>query len=440
MLALLGAIFPLIGPLAGPLPAAVAGAVTADLGVEYDSNANRALADGSLGELPRSGPLVRLLASGTLRYAEGRQRLNLQLISGGKLYLLPEVWDQSIGVVQLNYEHGGQLRRARLAALIDYYESFQAPAAPTFSRDLRSLAAGGRLSGSRPLGEQHSLDGGLDLTALLFFYKPSPAFSFLAPSATARLNTRLHAGDPELGHDFDLGASARIDYRSYTAARDAVYLQGGVTAAWQGPVLLQLGYTAQIHLASVSEESYQRHLVLAKVAFRIPGDLYLTLKGQLSLIQSAPGLYIPVSSIDEDSRSVAVLDLERPLPRGFALSARYTGYFGLPIDNTEAYTRHTVFLGLSYTLKRAKKSPNAQAATPAAQTPSLPLSVTPPSAPLSPPPSAPSSAPPTLPDPAPPATSPSAAPSLSAPPLPQTSPPTSLQPAPSAPPSVEAPR
>ncbi len=358
MLALLGVIAPLIGPLMGPCPAAVAGVFTADVGAEYDSNANRALADGSLdGVLPQAGPLVRLLGSGSLKYAGERQRLSLQLLSGGKLFLLPNVWDQSIGVVQLNYEHGAQLGRTRLAGIVDYYESFQAPAPPTFSRDLRSLGAGGRLLGSRPLGERHSLDGALDLTALLFFYKPSPVYSFLGPSASARVNTRLHAGDPDLGHDFDLGASARIDYRSYMSAREAVYLQGGVTAAWQGPVLLQLGYMAQIHLANIAEESYQRHLILAKLAFRIPGDLYLTLKGQLSLIQSVPGLYIPVSSIDDDTRSLAIFDLERPLPRGFALSVRYTGYFGLPTDYTAAYERHTVYLGLSYTVKRSKKPP-----------------------------------------------------------------------------------
>lgn len=422
MLALLGVIAPLIGSLAGPLPAALAGSVTADLGLEYDTNANRALPDGSLGELPRSGPLARLLGSGTLRYAEGRQRLNLQLIAGGKLFLLPEVWDQSIGVLQLNYEHGGQLRRARLTALLDYYESFQAPAAPTFSRDLRSLAAGGRLAGSRSIGEQHSLDGGLDVTALLFFYKPSPAFSFLAPSASARLNTRLHAGDPELGHDFDLGASARIDYRSYTAAREAVYLQGGVTAAWQGPVLLQIGYMAQIHLANDSEESYQRHIVLAKLACRIPGDLYLTLKGQLSLVQGAPGLYIPVSSIDDDTRSIAIFDLERPLPRGLALSARYTGYFGLPTDHTASYIRHTVYLGLSYTLKRTKKSPAP--AAPAAAAPALSV---PPSAeaaaPTTPAPPAPAPLPlsplPPPPTASPPLPTPTPAPPLSSPPAPE---------------------
>jgi hypothetical protein len=351
MLALVGVLIPLLAPC----PAALTGTLVTDAGVEYDSNANRALADGSLGELPQAGPLVRALASGSLKYAGDRQRLSLQVAAGGKVFLLPNVADQTIGVVQLSYDHGAQFSRARLAGILDYYESFQVPAPPTFSRDLRSLSAGGRLAGIRSLSERKSIDGGLDVTALLFFYKPNPAYSFIGPSATARFNTRLHAGDLELGHDFDIGLSARIDYRGYMAAREAVYLQGGVTAAWQGPLLVQLGYMAQLHLANFEDESYQRHLILAKLAFRIPGDLYFTVKGQLSLVQSAPGLYIPVSSIDEDSRSLAMLDIERPLPRGFALSARYTGYFSLPSDALSAYQRHTVYLGASYSFRRTKK-------------------------------------------------------------------------------------
>ena len=62
-------------------------------------------------------------------------------------------------------------------------------------------------------------------------------------------------------------------------------------------------------------------------------------------------------AITQYGRSLAIFDLERPLPRGFSLSVRYTGYFGLPTDSTSAYERHTVYLGLSYTVKRSKKPP-----------------------------------------------------------------------------------
>ena len=36
------------------------------------------------------------------------------------------------------------------------------------------------------------------------------------------------------------------------------------------------------------------------------------------------------------------------LGRGFAVSARYTGFFSLPRDAGPSYQRHTAYLGLSY--------------------------------------------------------------------------------------------
>jgi hypothetical protein len=53
-----------------------------------------------------------------------------------------------------------------------------------------------------------------------------------------------------------------------------------------------------------------------------------------------------------------MLDIERPLPRGFALSARYTGYFGLPLDGALGvqYQRHTIYLGMSYALRLPRRS------------------------------------------------------------------------------------
>lgn len=199
----------------------------------------------------------------------------------------------------------------------------------------------------------HSIDGSLDVGGQFFQYKPDSSYTFIAPSVAGRLGVRLHAGDPDLGHDFDVGLHARLDYRGYLYGRTDVFVQTGASVTWQGPLLVQLGYTLQLNLSNFSDESYQRHLPLLKVGFRIPGDFYVTIKGQLSLVQGAPGLLIPVANIDDDNRSLALLDIERPLPRGFAIAARYTGYFALrlPSDRSPDYQRHTVYLGLSYTWK-----------------------------------------------------------------------------------------
>ena len=340
--------------LLGVCPAALRGTVAADAGVEYDSNANRAEAGAPVS--PQASPLVRFSGSGQLDETRGRHRLRLQLTAGGKIFFLPGAQDQDVGVVQLGYEEGAQLGRLRLSGVLDYYDAFQASSAGSItSRDFRAAGTGLRLSGARGLG-LHSLEGGIDATGQLFMYKPDSAYSFLSPTLQGRGLARLHAGDPELGHDFELGAHARLDYRGYLYDRRDLFLQGGATAAWVGPVLLQIGYTLQLNLSSSQAEGYLRHLLMAKVAVRIPGDLYLTLKGQLNVLAAAPAVFVPVATIDEENRSVALADLERPLPRGFAISARYAGYFNAPgLGGTEpAYQRHTVYLGISYKLRRQR--------------------------------------------------------------------------------------
>ena len=349
--------------LASAVPSSLAGGINADTGIEYDSNANRVT---ERGDTPvRSGPLLRGTLGGQLGYARGRQRLRAQLQVGGKVFLLPSLQDQNVGVVLGSYEHSLQLQsegRLRLAGFVDYYDAFQAPASLVESRDFRSLSLGLRLSGVRevPSAPQHRIDGGLDLGVQYFAFKPDAAFTFLAPSLAARISALLHAGDPELGHDFDLSAHGRVDYRGYMFGRTDLFIQAGGSLTWQGPVILQAGYMLQLDLSNTEGESYQRHLILTKLGFRLPGDFYVTGKAQLNLLQGAPGLFVPVSNIDDDNRSLGLIDIERPLPRGFGLVLRYTGYFSLPGERTSpdpstSYQRHTAYLGVSYAFRSRKK-------------------------------------------------------------------------------------
>ncbi len=354
---LLASALPSVGPLA------LAGVVNADAGVEYDSNASRISPSSASDLLVRGGPLLRGTAGGQLQYAGGRQRLRAQLQVGGKVFLVPTLQDQDVGVLLGSYEHGLRLlpdSRLRLLGFADYYEAFQAPASLLESRDFRSLSGGARLAGTRelPSTPQHRIDGGIDLGVQYFAFKPDEAFTFLAPSLSSRVNFLLHAGDPELGHDFDLGLHLRADYRGYMFGRNDLFIQGGGGLTWQGQVLLQLGYMVQLALSNLDGESYQRHLLLTKLSFRLPGDFYVTGKAQINLLQGAPGLYVPVSNIDDDNRSLALVHIERPLPHGLSLVLRYTGYFSLPGERTggfgvatESYQRHTGYLGLSYTFK-----------------------------------------------------------------------------------------
>ncbi len=344
--------FGLWGLLLFGSPAVLSGTVATDAGIEYDSNPARVPSDGSLGLLPQGSPLVRGLLSGSLAYAGPKQRLRISATTTGKVFLTGEQQQQNVLVAQFGYEHGAKLGRSLIVGTIDYYDAFQAAAPQYLERDFRSLAAGGRFQSVRPIEGGHRWDGILHLTGQLFHYKPDPLQSFVGPSLFAKLGGRVHAGDPELGHDFDLSVQGRGDYRIYGPVRHDVFVSVGASIQWQGPLLIQLGYSAQVNLSSTELESYQRHLPMLKVAFHLPGELFVTMKGQLNLQKSALGLTVPIQSIDEDNRSLVLLDLERPLPKGFAISARYCGYFSLPKDGTSPYQRHTALLNVSYRFVR----------------------------------------------------------------------------------------
>ncbi len=346
--------------VAGLSPAAaLQGALSVATGLEYDSNANRAETAGPDAGTPQGSPLLRLMAMGRLQQRGPRHLLNLQLTAGGKVFFFPQVFDQNIGVVQLGYEEGAQFQRLRISAVLDYHDAYQAPTSDSLrARDFRAATTGMRLSGTTAVSRSHRLDATLDLSGVLFMYKPASQESFVAPSAQLRLASRSHAGDPELGHDIEVGLSGRFDYRGYFYGRQDDFIQTGATLDWAGRVLLQIGYTFQLNLSNVNQESYQRHLVLAKGVAALPLDLTLTVKGQINLLRSHdPFLETPIGSIDEENRSLAMLDLERPLRRGFSLSARYTGYFdvGTVSGSDAAYQRHTVCLTATYRYTARRK-------------------------------------------------------------------------------------
>lgn len=349
---ILRAMFVLCGLLVLGLPSVLSGTVAADAGVEYDSNPARVPSDGSLGVLPQGAPLFRGLISGSLAYAGPTQRVRLQATTTGKVFLTPEQQQQNVLVAQFGYEHGAKIGRSLLGGFVDYYDAFQA-AAPTYlSRDFRSLSVGGRYQGARPFENGHRIDGGLQLNGQLFHYKPDSLQSFVGPSLLARIGGRIHKGDPELGHDFDLSLWGRGDLRVYGPVRADVFLSTGASVQWQGPLLIQVGYSAQLNLSTTELESYQRHLPFVKIAFPLPGELFVTAKAQLNLVKATQGLTVPLQNIDEDNRSLALFDIERPLPKGFAVSARYSGFFSLPSDGTAPYQRHTGLLNVSYRFTR----------------------------------------------------------------------------------------
>lgn len=351
----------LSGLLVLAAPLALDGSLVAETGPEFDSNANRALPTDAV-----ASPLWRLQLGGRLRHSTARHRLRLSLDVGGKLFALPAARGQDVGVLALSFEDGGPLGPLRLSTFGSYFDAYQRGSGDE-ARDLRLGALGLRLAGARAAstsgtsGAFTGVEGAVDVLGEAFQYKPDDRYTYATPSLQPRLTLRWHRGDPELGQDLDLTLSARLDHRRYflderDLTRGDLFAQAGATFGFSGPVVVQAGYLYQNNRSTLYQESYQRHVVLAKLAFRLPHDFYVTLKGQLNLFFNnlfTSGNQPPPSSLEDDNRSLALLDIERPLPRGFALLLRYAAYFS--VRGAELpYQRHTLALTVSYRLRRAR--------------------------------------------------------------------------------------
>lgn len=173
-------------------------ALRLELGLEYDTNANRAeVVKGVVSpDVPTGSPLLRTTARLGLQWKKGINLMKAQVGLGAKAFFDPAVLDQSVIVAQGSLED--HLRLARKADLMldaDYYDAFQnlatSPCSGCFRRrDFRTGTAGGRLT---------AFDGPgafwIGLAYRGFQYKPDPLLRL--PVAGRRRRRELHlAGRP----------------------------------------------------------------------------------------------------------------------------------------------------------------------------------------------------------------------------------------------------
>ena len=89
----------------------------------------------------------------------------------------------------------------------------------------------------------------------------------------------------------------------------------------------------QLNLSTTELESYQRHLPFVKIAFPLPGELFVTAKAQLNLVKSDTRTTVPLQNIDEDNRSLALLTSSARCPR-LCGERPLQWLFSLPSDGT----------------------------------------------------------------------------------------------------------
>jgi hypothetical protein len=357
-----------------------------ELGPEYDSNANRSevVAGVDNPDPPVGSFLLRTTARGGLQWKKGINLLKAQVGLGAKIFFNPEVLDQSVLVVQGGLEDRITLgRHAALTFAGDYYDAFQDLIAPTCSdclrrRDFRTGTLGGKLA---------LFDGPgafwLGVGYRGFLFKPDQYFNFHAPTGDVGGSLSVALGPEDEPHELTLAATYHLERRAYgglrqiesndplcapdlplgdnclqTGTEDRVdyWHEGSVELAYVGVLLASLTYGAQLNRSNSFGQSLLRHIITLRIGYRLPWQLYATVKGQLMISAGLDKVELDTrisnltfATIEDENRNAVIVDLERNIPKlGLAVSARYSFYANQLGAQQTSFRRHVAYLGLTY--------------------------------------------------------------------------------------------
>ncbi len=345
------------------------------LGPEYDSNANRAevVANVASPDQATGSFLLRSTASGQLAWRSGGNLFRATAGVGGKVFFNPAVADQDVFVVQAAAEDRVRVTRfLHLALNSDYYDAWQRPIEPYRHRDFRSGSAVARVYFVDRIGEVQ-LSGGYRG----FQYKPDPESDFEAAQASANVITREHFGR-NADHELDIFASYHFEHRDFAGVsqynqcplgapitdscllpgrrRRDTFEEGGIELTYVGPLLVGLGYGAQINTSNSFGQSLLRNMLTLKLAIRLPFSLYATLKAQLYITKYLDPVLLDhifnsqtFVTIDDENRNAVLIDLERPIASiGLSVNARYSVYTNELSSSNDSFFRQVIYLGLTY--------------------------------------------------------------------------------------------
>jgi hypothetical protein len=154
-------------------------------------------------------------------------------------------------------------------------------------------------------------------------------------------------GQPIQDYCLQFGSDARADWLHEMA----------VEATYVGPLLVTIGYGAQLNTSNSFGQSLLRHIFTVKLAYRFPWSLYSTVKAQLYVTKYLDPVLLDTGvnsqsfiTIDDENRNALIVDLERPIGNtGLAVDARYSWFTNeLTSQSKVQFQRHVIYLGLTY--------------------------------------------------------------------------------------------
>jgi hypothetical protein len=375
-------------------------ALKLDLGLEYDTNANRAevVSTCPTCDPPQGSPLVRTTTRFTLSHQKGISLLRLTGGLGAKVFWFGSVQDQNTLVGHLALDERLALGRVvDLGFSVDYYDAGQLVVNPAEDRhrDFRTGAAAVRLSFVDGPGDV-TLSGGYRG----FHYKPDFQFSFQAAQANLFLATRAVAGSGTRTHEIGFSANYHFERRWYPGVRDHLFAnpmyppdhcdphgeiypycirpvptgekrkdwfhEGSFDLTYVGPLLVSTSYAIQLNVSDSFGQSLLRHIFTMRLSARLFWEIYGTLKAQVLYNNYLDPVLLNIAtsttpvSIEDENRNSLIVDLERPIGKiGLAVIARYSLYTNeLTTQSPVEFIRHVIYLGVSYKVGWTLKGKN----------------------------------------------------------------------------------
>lgn len=335
-------------------------------GLEHDSNPGRVeKIEGTPSQpMPPASWLARLVASGSLA-AELGQRNTLALTGafGAKWFAAREARGANVLVAQASGSDSVRVwGTARVAAGLAYYDVFQRRSREV--PDFRSLTPSLRLD--QPVARSLVVSAGAGYR--WFTYKPDGAFSFGAPTAFLSIRQVLPGDILSDDADWEWSVGGSFEAREFEGAACTATGCGGdgarhrdhfwiAHAGWSrtGSWLLGSGAAVHVNRSNSYGEQLVRGLVNARAVVPLPGELSLSVRGELVLtrhrdpltfLQPVAGL--PSASIEDESRSTVRVELARVFERRFEIGARYVCYTSAPTSGAVDYRRQTVLFYFAF--------------------------------------------------------------------------------------------
>lgn len=359
-----------------------------DIGPEYDTNANRAEDIKGMQNVDpaHAAALLRLSGRVGLLWLRGINTLRVSGTVAGKIFFDSEVFDQTAIVGQLNVDERVALnRRIEVGVVGDYYDVSQVPDTPGCAdagclrfRDFRSGTALFRLGA---YGDTREFSASVGYHG--FQFKPDADYNFRAPQFNAGFAQHWRTGASKK-NEWDLSLTYQFERRFYSGlaevnscadnattpdcmtptsyGRADWFQDAGVEATFVHWFLLSLAYQIQYDASNSFGQSLLRHIVTLKLGVALPAKFYLTVKGQLFASSYLDGILVSPTvmassfvSIDDENRNAAIVDLDRPIGRGFSLSARYSLYTNELSNTPTRFLRQTAYLGMSYRFQYTRR-------------------------------------------------------------------------------------